>query len=219
MTDETPDSAEESLTPENNASKKAARKRTTKKKVAKTMDVEQGAETGETPQSSEAEATPSGPPSPPEVVVDEQSGFETRETESENARRVSSKRVRPAAGTSPESKPPDTDGGKPSSGEGEEENVPVMREPAGEEDGGGGGKRRRRRRRRGGADEAEAGEPVGRQRPSLDPQAIASKAWKIFKAEVGEEGLALINDNDARELSRRSFRLAEIFLEEASRRQ
>lgn len=56
-------------------------------------------------------------------------------------------------------------------------------------------------------------------RPKLDGEEVAKKAWKIFLAEVSEEGLALIGDQDARELSRRSFRLAEIFLEEASRRQ
>lgn len=55
-------------------------------------------------------------------------------------------------------------------------------------------------------------------RPKLDAEEIAKKAWKIFLAEVSEEGLALIGDNDARELSRRSFRLAEVFVEEAARR-
>lgn len=55
-------------------------------------------------------------------------------------------------------------------------------------------------------------------RPKLDPDLVAKKAWKIFQAEVGEEGLALIDDHDAREISRRCFRLAEIFLEEAARR-
>lgn len=80
------------------------------------------------------------------------------------------------------------------------------------------GKRRRRRRRKGGGDEGDGGESPGRQ-VSIDAKAVASKAWKIYKAEVAEEGLALIDDNDARERSRRSFRLAEIFLEEAARRQ
>ncbi len=55
-------------------------------------------------------------------------------------------------------------------------------------------------------------------RTRLDAGQVAKKAWKIFLAEVGEEGLALINDHDAREISRRSFRLAEIFLEEEARR-
>ena len=55
-------------------------------------------------------------------------------------------------------------------------------------------------------------------RPKLDSDEVANKAWKIFISEVGEEGLALIDDHDAREISRRCFRLAEIFLEEASRR-
>ena len=55
-------------------------------------------------------------------------------------------------------------------------------------------------------------------RPKLDSDEVSKKAWKIFISEVGEEGLALIDDHDAREISRRCFRLAEIFLEEASRR-
>ena len=55
-------------------------------------------------------------------------------------------------------------------------------------------------------------------RPKLDPEEVSKKAWKIFQSEVGEEGLALIDDHDAREISRRCFRLAEIFLEEAARR-
>lgn len=55
-------------------------------------------------------------------------------------------------------------------------------------------------------------------RPKLEPEQVAKKAWKIFQSEVGEEGLALIDDHDAREISRRCFRLAEIFLEEAARR-
>jgi len=55
-------------------------------------------------------------------------------------------------------------------------------------------------------------------RPKLDSDEVSKKAWKIFLSEVGEEGLALIDDHDAREISRRCFRLAEIFMEEASRR-
>lgn len=51
-----------------------------------------------------------------------------------------------------------------------------------------------------------------------DPEKVAKNAWKIFLAEVSEEGVALIGDNDARELARRCFRLSEIFLEEEDRR-
>ncbi|MCX6846550.1 MAG: hypothetical protein NTU84_08345 [Verrucomicrobia bacterium] len=55
-------------------------------------------------------------------------------------------------------------------------------------------------------------------RVKLDAEQLAKFAWKIYLAEVSEEGVALIGDNDARELSRRCFRLAEIFLEEQTRR-
>lgn len=55
-------------------------------------------------------------------------------------------------------------------------------------------------------------------RVKIDPEHLAKMAWKIYLAEVSEEGVALIGDNDAKDLSRRCFRLAEIFIEEQSRR-
>lgn len=55
-------------------------------------------------------------------------------------------------------------------------------------------------------------------RRKVDPDKLAKNAWKIYLAEVSEEGVALIGDNDGRELARRCFRLAEIFLEEEDRR-
>lgn len=55
-------------------------------------------------------------------------------------------------------------------------------------------------------------------RAKIDPELLAKMAWKIYLAEVSEEGVALIGDNDAKDLSRRCFRLAEIFIEEQSRR-
>lgn len=55
-------------------------------------------------------------------------------------------------------------------------------------------------------------------RPKIDPELLTKMAWKIYLAEVSEEGVALIGDNDAKDLSRRCFRLAEIFIEEQSRR-
>ncbi|MEO5915906.1 MAG: hypothetical protein ABIS50_16850 [Luteolibacter sp.] len=55
-------------------------------------------------------------------------------------------------------------------------------------------------------------------RPKIDPEHLAKMAWKIYLAEVSEEGVALIGDNDAKDLSRRCFRLAEIFIEEQARR-
>jgi hypothetical protein len=55
-------------------------------------------------------------------------------------------------------------------------------------------------------------------RRKVAPDKVAKNAWKIYLAEVSEEGVALIGDSDARELARRCFRLAEIFLEEEDRR-
>jgi hypothetical protein len=60
--------------------------------------------------------------------------------------------------------------------------------------------------------------PQQQPRTQVDPTTLAKRAWKIFLAEVSEEGVSLISDHDARELSKRCFRLAELFLEEESRR-
>lgn len=95
-----------------------------------------------------------------------------------------------------------------------------------------GPKRKRRRKKGKGGGHANAGpeavkEPLTAQAPQPklthhprqrpDPEKVAKLALKIYLSEVCEEGVALIGDNDARELSRRSFRLAEIFIEEESR--
>ena len=48
----------------------------------------------------------------------------------------------------------------------------------------------------------------------LDTKLTAKRAWKIFLGEVNEEGLALIGDKDARELAKRSLRVAEIYSRE-----
>jgi hypothetical protein len=61
-------------------------------------------------------------------------------------------------------------------------------------------------------------QPQQQHRPKVDPELLTKMAWKIYLAEVSEEGVALIGDNDAKDLSRRCFRLAEIFIEEQTRR-
>lgn len=61
-------------------------------------------------------------------------------------------------------------------------------------------------------------QPQPQQRPKIDPELLTKMAWKIYLAEVSEEGVALIGDADAKDLSRRCFRLAEIFIEEQARR-
>lgn len=86
----------------------------------------------------------------------------------------------------------------------------------GNEGGGNGGKRRRRRNRnrRGGEGQSQAQQPA---QPKVDPEELVRRAWKIFLGEVTEEGLALMDDRTAAEASRRAFRVAELFLLEASR--
>ena len=51
-----------------------------------------------------------------------------------------------------------------------------------------------------------------------DPVLLAERAWKIYLAEISEEGVALVGESEAKELSRRCFRLAEIFLDEQAHR-
>jgi hypothetical protein len=53
---------------------------------------------------------------------------------------------------------------------------------------------------------------------TVDRGLAAAHAWQIYLAEVSEEGVALIGDQDAKELARRCFRLAEVFLQESARR-
>ncbi len=55
-------------------------------------------------------------------------------------------------------------------------------------------------------------------RTRIDPELLARRAWKIYLAEISEEGVALVGDHDAKELARRCFRLAEIFIDEQSHR-
>ena len=80
------------------------------------------------------------------------------------------------------------------------------------------------RRRRGKSNSTPREEPSSTpeqshpSRNKADSGKIAKNAWKIFLSEVSEEGVALISDNDARDLARRCFRLSELFLDEASRR-
>lgn len=102
---------------------------------------------------------------------------------------------------------------------------PMAGEPSSGDDGGGDDDRaahrkgRNKRRRRGRGEDAEGtGSGVAYERVALDPEEVSKRAWKIYLGEVSEEGLALINDNTAREMAKRSFRLAEIFIEEQSRR-
>lgn len=90
-------------------------------------------------------------------------------------------------------------------------------ETVGGESGNGGNGRRKRRRnrnRRGGEDRQPQ---QGGNAPRVDADELYRRAWKIFLGEVTEEGLALMDDRTAQEASRRAFRVAELFLQEAAR--
>lgn len=49
---------------------------------------------------------------------------------------------------------------------------------------------------------------------SHDPGDVAQCAWKIYLSEIREEGVSLMDDKSAKELARRCFELATIFLDE-----
>lgn len=51
-----------------------------------------------------------------------------------------------------------------------------------------------------------------------DPEQLAKYAWKIYLAEISEEGVTLIDDRVSKELARRCFELAKTFLDEQQRR-
>ena len=78
-------------------------------------------------------------------------------------------------------------------------------------------KRRRRNRKSGGSEDRQPMQDATSLK-QLDCKKMASRAWKIFLAEVSEEGLALMDDQTAREAARRAFRCAEFFMMEEVRR-
>jgi|GEM_PF-2596659 len=73
------------------------------------------------------------------------------------------------------------------------------------------GSRNRRRRRPRGSSRVNDQIGIGGDSP-IDEEQLKKNAWKIFLAELSEEGVELFDDNSAGELARRSFRLAEVFL-------
>jgi hypothetical protein len=54
---------------------------------------------------------------------------------------------------------------------------------------------------------------------SVDVEELAKRAWKIYQADVSEEGIALIDNSTGRQLALRSFELARVFLEEKARQE
>ncbi|WP_300803034.1 hypothetical protein, partial [uncultured Akkermansia sp.] len=79
-------------------------------------------------------------------------------------------------------------------------------------------RKRRRRNKKGGGSEDRQPMQDAASLKQLDGKKVASRAWKMFLAEVSEEGLALMDDQTAREAARRAFRCAEFFMMEEARR-
>ena len=72
------------------------------------------------------------------------------------------------------------------------------------------GKNSRRRRSRGGGGSSKPSKPSKKH----DPELLAKRAWKIYLAEISEEGVTMIDDSAAKTLARRCFDLAATFLDE-----
>lgn len=203
MSDETPDQ------PEQTEEEVAPKKKVTRKRVTKKVPRDEGGTEVEAPAAAESHAESAPVQESAEPLVRTTKEESTSESGTKQVVR-DARRENRGASTPDESEIPEV----------VEEQAGVIGEPPSAEDQGGGKKRRRRRRK--GPGESEGPGREGGQaapRPKLDPEKVAKHAWKIYLSEVCEEGLALIGDSDARELSRRSFRMAEIFLEEEARRE
>ena len=83
-----------------------------------------------------------------------------------------------------------------------------------------GGARRGRGRRGSGSGRSGrgSGDGGGSRREPIDAKAQAKMAWKLYQADIAEEGLELVREEDGRKLAVRSFDLARVFLEEKARR-
>lgn len=92
-------------------------------------------------------------------------------------------------------------------------------DPAGSEDGEDrreNSRRRGRNRRGGGNRDREEGGNSSKGR-ALDAKEAAEKAWEIYQGELEEEGVSLVDPRRAREVARRCLELASIFCEERDR--
>lgn len=113
----------------------------------------------------------------------------------------------------PEAKAPDQSGG-------DRPDPKPAREPKGDSEpaesqdaksGKGGSRRRRSRGSSGPKPPKESGSH------DHDSEKVAKYAWKIYLAEITEEGVTMVDDRTAKELARRCFELAVTFLDEQAK--
>ena len=71
----------------------------------------------------------------------------------------------------------------------------------------------RRRRSRGSGSDSKSSKTAN----DYDAAVVAKYAWKIYLAEITEEGVTMVDDKAAKELARRCFELAVTFLDEQAR--
>jgi hypothetical protein len=94
--------------------------------------------------------------------------------------------------------------------------IPMVVEEAPRESKSNGGREERRRQGRG-RRAAKTPSSSGRALEPVDPEELSKRAWKIYQADVAEEGITLIDNSTGRQLALRSFELARVFLEEQAR--
>lgn len=75
--------------------------------------------------------------------------------------------------------------------------------------------RRRNRNRRGGKDREREESPQKARK--IDRDEAAAKAWEIYQGELEEEGVSLVDPRRARDVARRCLELATVFCEERDR--
>jgi hypothetical protein len=114
-----------------------------------------------------------------------------------------------ARGDAPKKRPPRSNQ-RGSRGSSESEDGGDPSKPEGRERKGSERRSGRQRRTSSGTTPRRVAEPVNQ-------KSLSKKAWKIFQADIAEEGIALVDDKTGRNLALRSFELARMFLEEEGR--
>lgn len=118
---------------------------------------------------------------------------------------------------SPDEIPATIEGKEGKGGKDDKEEKATISDPSDsdkDDDRGKGRDRRGRGRERNGRRKPREDRDGGSNDADVDQDRLRDMAWKIYKSEVCEEGLALLDPRSMREYARSSFRAARVFLEE-----
>ncbi len=79
--------------------------------------------------------------------------------------------------------------------------------------------KKRRRSRRSGSKTVpdERSGPVGSALINVDQEELSEKSWELFRREIQENGMEIIDDREARKLAARSMDIVKMYLEERAR--